>query len=385
MRFRHPDGSVVHLAYCTNVHAAEDPEGVIDQLGRFAGPVREALDASLLGVGLWVAAPALDELLRDHARRGKLRSELERLRLEVVTLNGFPYRAFHAPVVKHSVYVPDWADPDRAAYTQGLVRLLLDLLPTDTEEGSISTLPLGWREGWSQARHDEAKRALEKVARSLAESAARTGRRVRLGLEPEPGCVVETLEQATAVLEEVDPEWIGLCLDTCHLAVGFEDAASAVQAAAAAGIPIVKAQLSCALRIERPYLPTETAVLESFVETRFLHQVRERTAAGTQGADDLDRALGGELPKQGEWRVHFHTPVHDGGGRSTQPELIETLAVLLGGPRPVTRHLEVETYTWSVLPADRRPAGEDGLVAGLVAELTWVRERLEELGLQEAP
>ncbi|MGH2707320.1 MAG: metabolite traffic protein EboE, partial [Actinomycetota bacterium] len=165
----------------------------------------------------------------------------------------------------------------------------------------------------------------------------------------------------------------------------FEDAASAVQAAAATGIPIVKAQLSCALRIERPYLPAEIARLESFVETRFLHQVRERTAAGTQGADDLDRALDGELPAHGEWRVHFHIPVHHGGARSTRPELIEALAVLLRGPRPVTRHLEVETYTWSVLPADRRPAGEDGLVAGLVAELTWVRERLEELGLEETP
>lgn len=390
MRFRHLDGSVVHLAYCSNVHAAEDVDGLTAQLHRYAGPLRQMLGAGSLGIGLWIAAPALEDLLASGPHPGpagpglgRLRAELHRLGLEVVTLNGFPYRSFHAPVVKHSVYSPDWSAPERASYTMGLAQALVHLLPDDISEGSISTLPLGWREGWNGARHDAARRSLDEVARSLAGIAAVTGKTIRLGLEPEPGCVIERVEQAAEVLADADSEWIGLCLDACHLAVGFEDPAAAVACAASAGLRIVKAQVSSALRVRRPQLPGERRLLESFVEPRFLHQVREATPTGTRGVDDLDQALGGGLPGISEWRVHFHVPIHTGGDRATGQQLRETLHVLLSGGEPVTRHLEVETYTWSVLPTERRPMDEGGLVCGLASELVWARHRLGELGLEE--
>jgi hypothetical protein len=166
VRFRHPDGSQLHLAYCSNVHPADDLDGVAAQLERFAARVRERLDVPVLGVGLWVAAPALFDAAGDAAER--LRAQLDRLGLEVVTLNGFPYRAFHAEVVKLDVYRPNWADDRRRDYTLGLARLLARLLPDDVRDGSISTLPLGWRTEWTEADAAAGRRALEQVAADLA-------------------------------------------------------------------------------------------------------------------------------------------------------------------------------------------------------------------------
>src|SRR5918998_3687336 len=209
MRLRHPDGSVLHLAYCSNVHPADDLDGVSAQLERYAARVRERLGTRVLGVGLWVAAPAL----ADAGAASRLRAQLDRLGLEVVTLNGFPYRAFQAPVVKLQVYRPSWEDPARRDYTIGLARLLAALLPDDVEEGSISTLPLGWRDEWDDAAGAAGRAALEQVAEALARIHAETGKRIRVALEPEPGCEIETVAQAAAFLATMAPEWLGLCLD----------------------------------------------------------------------------------------------------------------------------------------------------------------------------
>jgi sugar phosphate isomerase/epimerase len=383
VRFRHTDGSTVHLAYCSNVHPAEDVDGIIAQLGRFAAPVRRALGAPRLGIGLWLPATAAHRLSSQPAQLTRLRRALDRCRLEVVTLNGFPYKGFHAPVVKQAVYHPDWTDPERAAYTLALARVLTGLLPDDAPEGSISTLPLGWREPWDASRADAARALLCSVGEALACLADETGRRVRLALEPEPGCVLETTAQAASALSGLAGEWIGVCLDACHLAVGFEDPVAALDRLAGLGVAVVKAQVAAALRAERPDVDEERAWLAGFVEPRFLHQTREHDRnGGVLAVDDLDEALDGGLPGAGEWRVHFHAPVHAGAG-TTQSELVEFLAALLSGPVPATRHLEVETYTWSVLPPGERPGDDAGLVDGLVRELAWVRSQLCRLGLEE--
>src|SRR5918998_2969037 len=196
MRLRHPDGSVLHLAYCSNVHPADDLDGVSAQLERYAARVRERLGTRVLGVGLWVAAPAL----ADTAAAERLRAQLARLGLEVVTLNGFPYRASHAPVVKLEVYRPSWTDPARRDYTLGLARLLAGLLPDDVEEGSISTVPLGWRTGWDAAADVTARSALGEVAEGLERLHAETGKKIRVALEPEPGCEIETVAKAAEFL-----------------------------------------------------------------------------------------------------------------------------------------------------------------------------------------
>jgi sugar phosphate isomerase/epimerase len=376
VRLRHPDGSLLHLAYCSNVHPADDLDGVAAQLERYTARVRAALDVPVLGVGLWVAAPAV----ADAAAAGRLRAALDRLGLEVVTLNGFPYTGFHAPVVKLEVYRPNWAAGARRDYTLALARLLASLLPGDVDEGSISTLPLGWRTEWDDAAAADGRRALEEVADGLAALEAETGKRIRIALEPEPGCTIETVAEASAFLAGLAPEWIGLCLDACHLAVQFERAEEAVALVRDAGVPIVKAQVSSALRVPEPGGDAGRAFLAGFAEPRFLHQVRECVGAAVAGTDDLPEALGGGLPADSEWRVHFHVPVH-ATTHTTQDELEATLAALCGGPVPLTRHLEVETYTWGVLPDG--PGGDDGLVAGLAAELAWTRDRLVALGAEE--
>jgi sugar phosphate isomerase/epimerase len=383
MRFRHPDGSVVHLSYCTNVHPAEDVEGIVAQLRLFAGQVRRQLGVPRLGIGLWISAEAAAGLVRDQEAIDRLRSELERWRLEVVTLNGFPFSSFHAPVVKRRVYRPDWTDPARLAYTLDLARLLAALLPEDAGEGTISTLPLGWRAPWGDEELARARAQLARLAGSLAALEEETGRRIRIGLEPEPGCVVETTEQASALLFDLEPEWIGVCLDACHLAVQFEDPAEAVAALGAAGVPIVKAQVSNALRVSSPRSRASAERLAAFAEPRFLHQTRERRGGVVTGVDDLGDAMAGGLPGESEWRVHFHVPVHANGGETTQPELAATLEALVGGESPLTRHLEIETYTWTVLPVDSRPGHDGALVTALAREVEWTRERLLELGLTE--
>lgn len=377
VRFRHADGSVVHLAYCSNVHPAETVDGICGQLHAYVPPLRAALKVDRLGVGLWIPARAAAELRSDRAARRRLSTALRDVGAEVVTCNGFPYGGFHDPVVKHAVYRPDWHEPERLRYTLDLAEVLAELLPDDVDEGTISTLPLGWPDRWPDTA--AALDPLKRLAEALDGLAVRGGRRIRVGLEPEPGCVVETTAEAAEVLSGLGTDLLGVCLDACHLAVRFEDPRTAVAGLDTAGVPVVKAQLSAALRAPDP---VSAAWLPEFVEPRFLHQTRERGSAGVSGVDDLDIALDGGLRGAGEWRVHFHVPLHADPERTTSAELRSTIDALLSGPSPVTRHLEVETYTWSVLPEAQRPRDESGLIDGLVAELRWTRDRLVEAGLE---
>ncbi|MFD5322484.1 metabolite traffic protein EboE [Streptomyces sp. NPDC127092] len=389
MRFRHPDGSTVHLAYCTNVHPAETLDGVLAQLRDHCEPVRRRLGRDRLGIGLWLARDAARSLVADPAALRALRAELDRRGLEVVTLNGFPYEGFGADEVKYRVYQPDWTRPERLAHTTDLARLLTSLLPDDITEGSVSTLPIAWRTPYDPRAADTARSALTSLAERLDALEELTGRSVRVGLEPEPGCTVETVADAIAPLAAVASPRIGVCLDTCHLATSFEDPHTALAALGTAGIPIPKAQLSAALHAEHPHLPEVREALAAFAEPRFLHQTRTLTAAGLRGTDDLPEALTGDaLPDSTPWRAHFHVPLHappEPPLTSTLPVLRESLALLVGGPHPRTRHLEVETYTWQALPPERRPRTRARLADGIAAELTLARDLLTDLGLKELP
>ncbi|MFD3521048.1 metabolite traffic protein EboE [Streptomyces sp. NPDC058653] len=389
MRFRHPDGSTVHLSYCTNVHPAETLEGVLAQLRDHCEPVRRRLGRDRLGIGLWLARGAARSLINDPAQLRGLKGELEKRGLEVVTLNGFPYEGFGAEEVKYRVYKPDWADPERLEHTTDLARLLAALLPDDVTEGSVSTLPLAWRTAFDEDAARTAHAALTTLAERLDALEELTGKSIRIALEPEPGCTVETTADAIGPLTDVASARIGICVDTCHLATSFEDPATALTALADAGVTIPKAQLSAALHAEHPHLPEVREALAAFAEPRFLHQTRTRTAAGLRGTDDLEEALAGEaLPDGAPWRAHFHVPLHAPPApplTSTLPILQDTLARLVGGAEPLTRHLEVETYTWQALPPELRPRSRGRLAEGIAAELTLARDLLVDLGLKELP
>lgn len=389
MRFRHPDGTTVHLAYCTNVHPAETLDGVLAQLRDHCEPVRRRLGRDRLGIGLWLARDAAHALVSDPSALRVLRTELDRRGLEVVTLNGFPYEGFGAEEVKYRVYKPDWADPERLDHTTALARVLTGLLPDDVTEGSISTLPLAWRTAYDDGSADKARTALLTLAERLDALQELTGRSIRVGLEPEPGCVVETTGDAIAPLTAIAHERIGICVDTCHLATSFEDPHTALDALTAARVPVVKSQLSAALHAEHPHLPEVREALAAFDEPRFLHQTRTGTSAGLRGTDDLGEAVAGDaLPDGAPWRAHFHVPLHAAPAApltSTLPVLTSALARLVGGPHPLTRHLEVETYTWQALPPELRPRGRTQLADGIAAELTLARDLLTDLGLKELP
>lgn len=259
------------------------------------------------------------------------------------------------------------------------------MLPDDAAEGSISTLPLAWHASWLGDRQRTAMEHLTELADGLEKLEAATGRRVVVGMEPEPGCAIETIDDAVRRLAEVDRDRIGVCLDLCHLAVGFEDAADALRRLDDAGLAVVKAQPAAALVVDDPADPAARAALAAYSEDRFLHQVRQQGRGRLMARDDLPDALDGVRPLRptSPWRVHFHVPVHADPQEpltNSRDDLRASLRALLGGATARVRHLEVETYTWSVLP-DGAPADDDALAAGLAAELAWVRDELVALGL----
>lgn len=358
------------------MHPAEDLAGVIGQLSRFCEPIRKMLEWPRLGVGLWLAAPLAHQLANDNAALDELKSELDSRSLEVVTLNGFPYQAFQAEVVKLDVYSPDWTERARLNFTIDLARVLQQLLPEDAEMGTISTLPVAWRNPVPPA--NEQTELLQELARELKKLAA-SGPTIKVALEPEPGCLIESIEQAGPFLKNISPEWIGVCLDACHLAVQFEAADVSSHRLHDNNISIYKAQISSGLRIRSP---KSAEWVNDFIEPRFLHQTRERLHGKMYEADDLPEAREGGLPGSSEWRTHFHVPVHSEDPRTTRDELIKTIKVLVGGTHPLTTHLEVETYTWTVLPEDQRPVDDDGLINGIAEELKWTAEQLTKLGLK---
>src|SRR5699024_2826316 len=168
------------------------------------------------------------------------------------------------PVGKHRVYRPDWSERERLEFTLNAATVLAGLLPEDAARGSISTLPLAWRTPWPAAAHRAARGHLEELAAGLQHLHERTGRHIRVGFEPEPGCLIETTGDAVALLDGIDTRYLGVCLDTCHLATAFEEADAAVERLVTAELPVVKSQLSAALHVADP---TEArAALGEFVE-----------------------------------------------------------------------------------------------------------------------
>jgi len=369
----------VELSYCTNVHPAEDLDGIVRQLDENAGPIRRAAGLDRLGVGLWMPVGVASALSGDPQARAVLADALERNGLELRTVNAFPYRGFHDDVVKLAVYRPDWTTPERLRYTLDCARALAALLP-DGGEGSISTLPLGWRAGWDAAADRAADDNLERLVEGLAALERETGRTVRVAIEPEPGCILDDVADVIAWLDArphlTHEGRLGLCLDTCHLAVSFADPAGAVAAATAAGIRIVKVQASVALEVPDPADPRTIEALRPFAEERYVHQMRE--AGGTRRADDLPEVLDAAepWPTDRPWRVHVHIPLHARPAeplRATTEVLLAAIDAVLEAPGGGDAHLDVETYTWSVLPRELQP---ETLVSGIAAELRWAHTHL---------
>lgn len=370
------------LGYCTNVHPGATLARVRQNLARHAARVRQHLDPSgPLPIGLWLAdetSRALDE----PDSQAALSDWLGEHGLRAFTLNGFPFADFHQPVVKHAVYSPDWAAPERCDYTRRLARILAGLLP-DGAEGSISTLPLGWDD--TPALRAAAASHLRRLATELQQIEQTTGHLIHVDIEPEPGCVLGTSSDLVAFFErDLLPggdehllrRYVRACHDVCHAAVMFEPQAEVVTRYRSAGIAIGKVQISSAPCVDFDALDAAGAAtarkeLEALAEPRYLHQTSVRDDDGTHFFEDLPAALAAR-PGGGVWCVHFHVPVFlaQCGTLGTTRNQIRDLLAALG---PEVQHLEVETYAWQVLPPEL--AAQD-LSAGIARELGWAQAAL---------
>ena len=389
MRLKHPNGQTVYLSYVTSAHPAPTVAGICAGLEAVAAKVRRKLDTPRLGLTLVIPSTAALELETDPAAMPMLKDTLARHQLDVTSLHGVPVRMYD-PKKRYGVFRPDWAEQERFDHTLRLMRILNALLPDDVPEGIVSTIPFYWRTRHDSQTNVTARNALSSMADALADSAHKTGRTIRMAMEPEPGCAIETVDRAIGWLDSHicngsgrtgdggDNPWIGLCCDACHMAVQFENADDVLARARTATAKPLKLQMATGLRIEDPVASADW--LERFVDPGRLHQTRERRPDGrVYGVDDLSAALPGGLPGDSEWRIHYHLPVYL-TDNSTQDYLGDVIRNMMQGPDPVT-HVETETYTWPMLPEFLRPPGEDWIAEGLAREVAWARDQLQSLGL----
>ncbi|MEL7450451.1 MAG: metabolite traffic protein EboE [Pseudomonadota bacterium] len=390
------------LAYCSNVHPGESLEAVYANLVDHIDAVRRRCGLERLNTGLWLSGEAAERLLNEDGQLKHFSDLLARLQLDLTTFNGFPYGNFHAEAVKHAVYRPDWSDPRRLDYTIALASILSACLSDDHPGGTISSLPLGYASLWSYEQHAKAVDALCKLCVKLDDSFRRGNAPVQVCLEMEPGCVLESTADAIRLFErnlrpaaealglslETLHRHIGVCFDVCHQAVQFEDVYTSLQRLHDAGVPVGKIQLSSALDVPQP--AASRALLNDFCEPRYLHQTRRRAADGSvHGVDDLPDALSDNneenLADSDPWRVHFHLPLQVGtleaDGLGTTRDSVERVFDWLAQPDVPMPHLEVETYTWHVLPPSLRPTDDESLHRGIAAELAWASGALDARGL----
>ncbi|MHB9009689.1 MAG: metabolite traffic protein EboE [Limisphaerales bacterium] len=384
-----------HLGYCTNIHPGESWAETLANLEQHTLAVRERVcPGRRYAIGLRLGEAAARELSQPKTLL-EFRHWLDRHDAYVFTINGFPYGRFHGTRVKEQVYAPDWTTSERLDYTIRLFELLAQLVPEGIE-GSVSTVPGSFKEF---IRTDEQVAAMRRNLWTCVEHVAalsgRCGRKLHLGLEPEPLCFLETSDEAVRFFDQMRDDrpcdhridhHLGLNYDTCHLAVEFEEPAVAINHLRRNGVLLSKVHLSSALKL-RP-TPAARERLASFADDTYFHQVIVRREDGRlERIRDLPDALRqGPADDSGEgeeWRVHFHIPLHAApafplGG--TTDHLLGVLDLLTAEPR-LCRHFEMETYTWGVMPPELRQAS---VVDQLVGEYEWTLARFAERGIRSA-
>ena len=394
-----------HLTYCSNIHPGESWDETFHNLKTYTTQVRKGLTESPFGIGLRLSHLAALELIKEtqlNAFQAWLREE----NMYVFTINGFPYGGFHHQKVKEAVHQPDWSTSDRLAYTQRLFLILSILLP-EGMDGGVSTSPISYRY-WHRTEKelDDVKSAacehFTELICYLKKIKDETGKNLHLDLEPEPDGVIETSKEFVSffndyLLVKALPEisnrlgvtekeadqiirsHFQMCYDVCHFAVGFEKPVEALSRIKNADINIGRIQISAALgsgnirnQSDPSWVPIE---LLPFDEPTYLHQaVVKRRDGKLMRYTDLGSALSSlDEYAYDEIRTHFHVPVFTetyGKLYSTQEDIIETLRLWLKDP--FTQHLEVETYTWDVLPKNM----QTDRVNSIIRELNWVKKTL---------
>jgi hypothetical protein len=405
----------LHLAYCTNVHRGETWAETFAALEQHALRVKERVQPQgRYAIGLRLSDLAAREL-SDPQTLVKFLRWLDQHDCYVFTINGFPFGQFHATRVKENVHRPDWTDVRRVDYTKRLFDLLAQLVPAGVE-GSVSTSPGSYKDFITSPEQERAMRDnFWRVVEHLDTLSERTSRQLHLGVEPEPfGWFENTVETLTFFgrMRDEHPgdsrleRHLGVNYDACHFAIEFENPAEAVAQFQAHGIRLSKIHLSNALRLR----PTAASLqqLAAFDEEVYLHQVivRRKDGSLTKFSDlpaalecarpraqhlskaTSDRTKRAAVPGDGhtpadddEWRVHFHVPLHwqpTGELNHTADHVLGLLKLLQAQP-PLCSHLEMETYTWAVMP---ELLHSPDVVDQLVGEYEWTLHQLSEHGLR---
>ncbi|MEH2069726.1 MAG: metabolite traffic protein EboE [Nostoc sp.] len=395
-----------HLTYCSNIHPGETWVEVFANLQKYIPELKSRLSPTEpFGIGLRLADAAAKELLEKN-NLAQFQEWLTQEDLYVFTLNGFPYGGFHRQVVKDHVYAPDWSQQERLNYTLNLTQILATLLPTGLD-GGISTLPLSYKPWWEDQASFEIvlKNSCLNLASLVAEMIhikEKTGKLLHIDLEPEPDGLIENtseiidffqnwllpigrnylseklnIEQSLAETKLL--EHVRICYDTCHFSVEYEQPNSVFTRLQSAGIKIGKIQISAAIQVKIPAEVEKRSLiverLRPFAESTYLHQVIERRSDGTlYHYSDLITALPHlEQSLAQEWRTHFHVPIfiHDYKIlQSTQDDIATVLHLLQ--TNHACSHLEIETYTWDVLPSDIKI----DLLTSIEREYNWVLKEL---------
>ncbi len=395
-----------HLTYCTNIHPGETWEENFNNLKKYIPEVKaEVSPDAAFGIGLRLSDKASRSLIEDD-NLSDFKNWLAENDCYVFTMNGFPFGGFHHQIVKDQVHHPDWTTTERLDYTLRLFEILGMILPAGTD-GGISTSPLSYKywEGNVANKQDILQKAtlnVVKIAEKLYNFKQKNDQVLHLDIEPEPDGILEntneviqwykewlipvgseylkkqlnlSAEQAEACLKN----HIRLCYDVCHFAIVYEKPAEVFSQLEAEGIKIGKIQISAALKADldkdsekRNWLKK---ALAPFVESTYLHQVVEKDVSGKlTHYPDLPKALENlNKPEASQWRTHFHVPVFlasYGDLQSTQEDIVEVLEYLK--TEKTTAHLEVETYTWEVLPRDIQLE----IVDSIVRELQWTENFL---------
>jgi hypothetical protein len=272
-------------------------------------------------------------------------------------------------------------------YSKNLAAILAACLPDNCESGAISTLPLGYKSHWNKQKQQAAIRHLVELMIYLNQLKQQTGKHILICLEMEPDCVLESTDElieffvVQARPQIMFHDHLAVCYDVCHQAVMFEDGYQAIQRIVDANITIGKIQLSSAL--QALFTGDDDSLLTlllQFCEPKYLHQVKCKNAEG-QLIDCFDLSAALEDNRlEGDWRIHFHVPINTGHLihpqlKTTRDDLLRVFDFLRDNPS-IKPCLEVETYSWQVLPAGIRPKDDLELIAGIVNELRWVETEL---------
>ena len=384
----------LHLTYCTNIHRGEDWRETLHGLEHYTLAVRHRVGhREPFGIGLRLSNQAARELAEPKTLLAFQRW-LDQHGCYVFTINGFPFGKFHGGRVKEQVFAPDWTQPARLDYTNLLFDLLAQLVPPGVE-GSVSTLPGSFKEFIrDELQVAEIRKNLWRCVEHIERVSQRSGRTLHLGVEPEPLGLFENSIETAQFFDELaaehpnDPRLaahLGVNYDTCHLALQYEEPRDVVQRFKAHGIKISKLHLSSALKVCST--PEVRRGLAAFTDDVYLHQVLARAADGSiTRYKDLPLALAAAAPaiNHPEWRIHFHVPVH-----SPKTALFDNTADHIAGLLEILKeeptlcpHLEIETYTWEVLPLEMK---NENVVTQLTREYDWCLKHLIHHGLANQP